>query len=140
MPASLSWPAIAGIGYVYAQSKSVAEHVNMVADAAAETAQFVARIFRLGQACGNTEEGIWIPAERVPATVQAARTIEALPVVEREYDDEEESWVRRGCVVNGRSPSGPGVCEHGSELSCAAYRERGTNSLEHLAPRARAMY
>ncbi|EMD86842.1 hypothetical protein COCC4DRAFT_141239 [Bipolaris maydis ATCC 48331] len=79
------WCAVAGMGY--GQSKWVAEHM---AAAAAETAQVPARVVRLGQVCGDTEWGTWNSAEAFPMTVQAARTIGALPVVD---DDEEESWL-----------------------------------------------
>lgn len=83
------WSAVAGMGY--AQSKWVAEH--MIA-AAAKTAQVPARIARLGQVCGDTEWGVWNPTEAFPTTVQAARTIGALPLVAGEHgDDEEESWL-----------------------------------------------
>ncbi|UPX13017.1 uncharacterized protein EKO05_0003546 [Ascochyta rabiei] len=82
------WSTVAEMGY--AQSKWVAEH--MVA-AAAEQARVPARVVRLGQVCGDTEWGVWNPAEAFPVTVQAACTIGALPVVESEYGDEEESWL-----------------------------------------------
>lgn len=82
------WSAVAGMGY--AQSKWVAEH--MVA-AAVEKAQVPARVVRLGQVCGDTEWGMWNATEAFPTTVQAACTIGALPVVEGDHDDEEESWL-----------------------------------------------
>ncbi|KAH3955817.1 hypothetical protein HBI24_246100 [Parastagonospora nodorum] len=82
------WPAVAAMGY--AQSKWVAEH--MVA-AATDMAQVPARVVRLGQVCGDTEWGMWNPAEAIPTTVQAARTIGALPVVEGGHGDDDDSWL-----------------------------------------------
>jgi thioester reductase-like protein len=82
------WSAVAEMGY--GQSKWVAEH--MVA-AAAEAAQVPARVVRLGQICGDTEWGMWNPTEAFPTTVQAARTIGVLPVVDDEHDDDGESWL-----------------------------------------------
>lgn len=59
----------------YGQSKWVSEQI------CAETSRS-ARILRVGQVAGDTKHGIWNPAEAIPAMVQSALTIGALPKLE----------------------------------------------------------
>lgn len=59
----------------YGQSKWVSEQI------CAETSRS-ARVLRVGQIAGDTRHGIWNPAEAIPAMVQSALTIGALPKLE----------------------------------------------------------
>lgn len=59
----------------YGQSKWVSEQI------CAETSQS-ARVLRVGQVAGDTKHGIWNPAEAIPAMVQSALTVGALPKLE----------------------------------------------------------
>lgn len=59
----------------YGQSKWVSEQI------CAETSRS-ARVLRVGQVAGDTKHGIWNPAEAIPAMVQGALTIGALPKLE----------------------------------------------------------
>lgn len=59
----------------YGQSKWVAEQICAAASKSA-------RILRVGQVSGDTKRGIWNPAEAIPAMVQSALTIGALPKLE----------------------------------------------------------
>lgn len=63
----------------YGQSKWVAEHICAVA---AKSRTDPVRILRVGQVSGDTKHGIWNPAEAIPAMVQSALTIGALPKME----------------------------------------------------------
>lgn len=63
----------------YGQSKWVSEQI------CAQTSRS-ARILRVGQVAGDTRHGIWNPAEAIPAMVQTALTIGALPKLEGEKD------------------------------------------------------
>lgn len=63
----------------YGQSKWVAEHICA---AAAKSRTDPVRILRVGQVSGDTKHGIWNPAEAIPAMVQSALTIGALPKME----------------------------------------------------------
>lgn len=59
----------------YGQSKWVSEQI------CAETSKS-ARVLRVGQVAGDTKHGIWNPAEAIPAMVQSALTVGALPKLE----------------------------------------------------------
>ncbi|KAJ4389355.1 hypothetical protein N0V93_006822 [Gnomoniopsis smithogilvyi] len=56
----------------YGVSKWVSEQICAEASASA-------RVLRIGQIAGDTEHGVWNPAEAIPAIVQSALTIGALP-------------------------------------------------------------
>lgn len=76
----------------YGQSKWVAEQICE----AAATSSWAARLgisvraLRIGQVSGDTRHGIWNPAEAIPAMVQSALTVGALP----EMQDEERNSLR----------------------------------------------
>lgn len=80
------WSSVGSLGY--AQSKWVGEQV---AAAAAEKCNIPVRVARVGQVCGDTMHGMWNPSEAIPATVHAALTIGALPLIED--GDESLSWL-----------------------------------------------
>lgn len=61
----------------YGQSKWVAEQI-------CATAPTSARVLRVGQVSGDTNHGIWNPAEAIPAMVQSALTVGALPRMEEQ--------------------------------------------------------
>lgn len=56
----------------YGQSKWVSEQICAEASRSA-------RVLRVGQIAGDTKHGVWNPAEAIPAIVQTALTIDALP-------------------------------------------------------------
>ncbi|KKY18713.1 putative l-aminoadipate-semialdehyde dehydrogenase [Diplodia seriata] len=86
------WTAVAD-GMGYGQSKWVAEQIirnGGAGDGGGRGLGLRTRILRVGQLCGDTLHGMWNPSEAVPATVQAALSIGALPFVN---GDEELSWL-----------------------------------------------
>ncbi|ORY56310.1 uncharacterized protein BCR38DRAFT_505145 [Pseudomassariella vexata] len=80
------WAGVSEMGY--GQSKWVAEEV---CSAAAEHCGLPVQIIRVGQVAGDTRYGIWNPSEAIPATVQSALTIGALPIIES--GDQENYWI-----------------------------------------------
>jgi carbohydrate kinase (thermoresistant glucokinase family) len=72
-------------GMGYAQSKLVTE--NLVAKAADETGM-QARVLRVGQIIADTTHGIWNDTEAIPLMLQAATTINAIPML-----DEAPRWL-----------------------------------------------
>lgn len=69
----------------YGQSKWVAEQICAEAAKADNGGTLGAvRILRVGQISGDTKHGIWNPAEAIPAMVQSALTVGALPKMQGE--------------------------------------------------------
>ena len=60
----------------YAQSKLVAEHICINA---AKHSGLRARVLRIGQVIGDTQNGIWNTTEAIPLMIWSATTIGALP-------------------------------------------------------------
>ena len=77
----------------YAQSKLVTEHLCHVA---AREAGLPARVLRIGQIIGDTQQGIWNKQEAIPLMLQAATTIKALPTL-----DEDLRWLPVDVVASG---------------------------------------
>ncbi|KAL4982884.1 hypothetical protein BDW68DRAFT_191781 [Aspergillus falconensis] len=69
----------------YAQSKLVAEHLCVKAY---QQTGLRARVLRIGQVIGDTENGIWNTTEAIPLMIQSATTIGALPKL-----DEFHRWL-----------------------------------------------
>jgi nucleoside-diphosphate-sugar epimerase len=69
----------------YAQSKLVAEHLCVKAY---QQTGLRARVLRIGQVIGDTENGIWNTTEAIPLMIQSAMTIGALPKL-----DEFHRWL-----------------------------------------------
>lgn len=63
----------------YGQSKWVAEQICAAASKSQLAGLGSIRILRVGQVSGDTKHGVWNPAEAIPAMVQSALTIGALP-------------------------------------------------------------
>ena len=63
-------------GMGYAQSKAVAEHVCA---RASRQLGIPARVLRVGQIVGDTEQGVWNATEAIPMMLQSALTVGALP-------------------------------------------------------------
>jgi thioester reductase-like protein len=63
----------------YARSKLVTERIVKVA---AEQTGMVARVLRVGQIIGDSEEGIWNTTEAIPLMIQSAVTMGALPALD----------------------------------------------------------
>lgn len=63
-------------GMGYAQSKAVAEHL---CDRASRQLGVTARVLRVGQIVGDTQQGVWNATEAIPMMLQTALTVGALP-------------------------------------------------------------
>lgn len=74
----------------YGQSKWVAEQICAAASGSENLSLGPVRVLRVGQVSGDTKHGIWNPAEAIPAMVQSALTIGALP----RMDDEQRNTHR----------------------------------------------
>jgi thioester reductase-like protein len=81
LPSSLAHAQAMG----YAQSKLVAEHLCVKAY---QQTGLRARVLRIGQVIGDTENGIWNTTEAIPLMIQSAMTIGALPKL-----DEFHRWL-----------------------------------------------
>ncbi|KAL6230802.1 hypothetical protein BDW75DRAFT_234132 [Aspergillus navahoensis] len=81
LPSSLAHAQAMG----YAQSKLVAEHLCVKAH---QQTGLRARVLRIGQVIGDTENGIWNTTEAIPLMIQSATTIGALPKL-----DEFHRWL-----------------------------------------------
>ncbi|KAL4997928.1 hypothetical protein BDV10DRAFT_194753 [Aspergillus recurvatus] len=81
LPSSLAHAQAMG----YAQSKLVAEHLCVKAY---QQTGLRARVLRIGQVIGDTENGIWNTTEAIPLMIQSATTIGALPKL-----DEFHRWL-----------------------------------------------
>lgn len=81
LPEKLSYAQ--GMGY--AQSKLVTEHICMRAAAATG---MKARVLRVGQIIGDTQNGVWNATEAIPMIFQCAKTIGVIPKL-----DENPSWL-----------------------------------------------
>lgn len=68
----------------YGQSKWVSEQICAEAANAKNSTFGSIRILRVAQISGDTKHGIWNPAEAIPAMVQSALTVGALPKMEGE--------------------------------------------------------
>ncbi|KAI1846506.1 hypothetical protein JX266_007403 [Neoarthrinium moseri] len=69
----------------YARSKYVTEHI---VKAAAEKTGMTAKVLRLGQIIGDTDNGIWNLTEAIPLMIRSAHILKALPALE-----ETPSWM-----------------------------------------------
>lgn len=74
----------------YGQSKWVSEQICAAAAEAQPATLGSVRVLRVGQVSGDTKHGVWNPAEAIPAMVQSALTIGALP----QMHDEERNKLR----------------------------------------------
>ncbi|EME84321.1 uncharacterized protein MYCFIDRAFT_133560 [Pseudocercospora fijiensis CIRAD86] len=72
-------------GMGYAQSKLVTENI---CDRAAKQTGLKARVLRVGQVIGDTQNGVWNATEAIPMILQTAKTVGALPTL-----DERPSWL-----------------------------------------------
>jgi carbohydrate kinase (thermoresistant glucokinase family) len=72
-------------GMGYARSKLVAENICFLA---ASKTGMTARVHRIGQVVGDTQNGVWNSTEAIPLMIQSATTIGALPKL-----DEYPSWL-----------------------------------------------
>ncbi|KAH8890655.1 acetyl-CoA synthetase-like protein [Thozetella sp. PMI_491] len=97
----------------YARSKLVTEHIIR---SAAQKTGMKARVFRIGQIMGDTENGMWNATEAIPLMLQSARTLGALPAL-----DETPSWmpvdlVAKACIelagLSGAPPSGASTLDN----------------------------
>lgn len=66
----------------YGQSKWAGEQVCAAASEAQHAGLGPVRVLRVGQVSGDTKHGVWNPAEAIPAMIQSALTIGALPQME----------------------------------------------------------
>lgn len=72
-------------GMGYAQSKLVTENL---CDRASKQRGIQARILRVGQVIGDTQNGVWNATEAIPMIFQTAKTVGCLPKL-----DERPSWL-----------------------------------------------
>ncbi|KAF7185422.1 Adenylate-forming reductase [Pseudocercospora fuligena] len=72
-------------GMGYAQSKLVTEYI---CDRATKQTGLKARVLRVGQVIGDTQNGVWNATEAIPMILQTAKTVGALPSL-----DERPSWL-----------------------------------------------
>lgn len=68
----------------YGESKWVAEQICAAAAESQPATLGSVRVLRVGQVSGDTKHGVWNPAEAIPAMVQSALTIGALPQMQDE--------------------------------------------------------